>query len=358
MKKGKMKPSLLGPGTDRSKASLLASVCLLVDLACSGVMAVFLLCGHEAALATRIVLAVLLFCSGAVLLLTYGRTMESARDLQLAIDRLNDEPRYGAFEHVPKTHRRFDMLDRLMFSIRDLFEGKYLSLVLDKQIELQHLQNQINPHFIYNTLEGIRATALLGGSEDIANMTETLALFLRYNIGKVDEMVPLGQELQNLERYIAIQKFRFGNKIGLSIKIDQPELYRKLMMPKLTLQPIVENSVYHGLEPKKEGGMISISAIVSDQSVRLCITDDGIGMDEETLIELNKSLLSRDKNRLKRLHKKNTGIALDNINERIKIFYGNSYGLSIHSTEGMGTDVYVKFPLPLDMDPRSGYLRT
>ena len=330
-----------------SKANLIFVVMLILHLSFLGVLLSFL--DWNVSL-VKFLIIILIFACQTVILLIHKRTLESAERLQIAIEKLNKETRFGAFENFPSTHRHFDILDHLMFSIKDLFEGKYLPLILDKQIELQHLQNQINPHFIYNTLEGIRAKALLEDQPDIASMTETLALFLRYNIGKVDEMVSLGRELQNLERYITIQKFRFGNKIDLSIQIDSPELYRKVMLPKLTLQPIVENAVYHGLEPKKEGGMITISAIVSDQNIRICIADNGIGMDEQALFELNESLLSSEKIQMKKSVGKSTGIALDNINERIKIFYGSSYGLFVHSTEGVGTDVYIKIPLPPDLE--------
>lgn len=220
--------------------------------------------------------------------------------------------------------------------------------IYKKEAEYLALQNQINPHFLYNTLEGIRSEALLAGEDAIAEMTEALATFFRYTISKVDHLVTLEEELENIENYYYIQQFRFGDRLSLKIEYEvgeeEDELQAlELYLPKLTLQPIIENSIYHGLETKPGRGSLLITISLTDQRLILRVSDDGIGMEQERLLRLN--------NRLKSLslegepqEKAAGGIALVNVNNRIKLLFGEEYGIYVYSHIGAGTDVEISLP--------------
>ncbi|MCL1883669.1 MAG: histidine kinase [Defluviitaleaceae bacterium] len=231
---------------------------------------------------------------------------------------------------------------------------KKLDTMLDKQkaIEMSKrqaeylaLQNQINPHFLYNTLEAIRGDALSEGMVKIAGTTEALATFFRYAISEVENLVTLEDELNYVENYFIIQQYRFGDKLKMKINIQgNAETIYKIQVPKLTLQPIIENAIYHGLEMKKDGGTVSINIETTKKLLLLSITDDGMGMPEELLERVNQNL---NKVVLGYINydKKNSSIALRNVSSRIKLLFGEEYGLHLFSTLGYGTDVRITLPL-------------
>ena len=173
--------------------------------------------------------------------------------------------------------------EQAVLRLNEMIDKNNLISVSKKQAEYLALQNQINPHFLYNTLEGIRSEALIGGLDSVAEMTEALATFFRYTISQVEHLVTLEDELANVENYYYIQQFRFGDKLALSIEyehdddLSHPDILR-YRLPKLTLQPIVENSIYHGIERKVGRGCLTIRIGVSDQRMRIRISDDGLGM--------------------------------------------------------------------------------
>ncbi|MCI8296113.1 MAG: sensor histidine kinase [Lachnospiraceae bacterium] len=240
--------------------------------------------------------------------------------------------------------------DRAVALLNEMIDKDHLINVSKKQAEYLALQNQINPHFLYNTLEGIRGEALLAGLDSVAEMTEALATFFRYTISQVEHLVTLEDELANIENYYYIQQFRFGDKLALHIGYDHEDEQEqldtlRLRLPKLTLQPIVENSIYHGIERKVGKGNLKIRISVSDTRLRIRISDDGMGMPEETLKQLNEKLRRLTLDDVQEESGKRGGIALVNVNNRIKLLFGEEYGLSIYSWEGAGTDVLVILPL-------------
>ena len=196
----------------------------------------------------------------------------------------------------------------------------------------------------------IRSEALLAGLDSVAEMTEALATFFRYTISQVEHLVTLEDELANIENYYYIQQFRFGDKLTLSIEYDREDDADKLevlqyRLPKLTLQPIVENSIYHGIERKIGRGNLVIRIGVSDQRLRIRVSDDGMGMEEKTLRQLNEKLsrLALDDEDMS--SSKKGGIAVVNVNNRIKLLFGEEYGVVFYSREGVGTDVMITLPL-------------
>ncbi|MCD7736605.1 MAG: sensor histidine kinase [Lachnospiraceae bacterium] len=216
-----------------------------------------------------------------------------------------------------------------------------------RQAQYLALQNQINPHFLYNTLESIRSEALLAGLDGVADMTEALAKFFRYTITKVDNLVSVEEELDNCETYFRIQKHRFGDRLQLHIEYD-PEEWPDIMncqIPKLTLQPILENSIIHGTELKIGEGNIRIRFKKTESRLLICISDDGVGMDESTLAALNEKLGKETERLMHRENEQKGGIALLNVNSRIHLIFGDEYGMHVYSVPQRGTDVEISIPI-------------
>ncbi len=220
-----------------------------------------------------------------------------------------------------------------------------------KQAEYLALQNQINPHFLYNTLEAIRGDAQSAGVTRIAETTEALATFFRYTISNVESLVTLEDDLDNVENYFIIQKYRFGERLKMSIHYDaEDKKVFEYKLPKLTLQPIVENSIYHGLECKSGAGKIEIIIETTQSRLLIHVIDDGIGIKDEPLQKLNNSLEQADSRYYNGEKTGTGGIALVNVNSRIRLLFGEQYGLHIFSTAGLGTDVEITLPLITKMD--------
>ena len=219
--------------------------------------------------------------------------------------------------------------------------------IFDKQTELTALQSQINPHFLYNTLDSIRGQALMDDNYEIARMVEALGAFFRYSISRTGSLVTLRDELANINNYMLIQSYRFNNRFSIEIIIDdEDEAAYDFLIPKLIIQPVVENAIFHGLEEKLEGGKVSIEIIVTEKNLIIIISDNGKGIESERLKALNKriqfSSLQSDDDSIR--HHRNTGIALPNIHKRIQLLFGEDYGVNIYSTAGQGTNVEITIP--------------
>ena len=237
-----------------------------------------------------------------------------------------------------------DMIDYLE---KGLDKALISSLAL-KQAEINVLQSQINPHFLYNILDSIRGQALSEGVPEIADMTESLANYFRYCVTKDDGIVTLADELKNVQNYWKIQQYRFGDKISMEILLDGTSLYpEEYEIPKLILQPIVENAIFHGLETKTGKGHVVIRIENTSTLLMITVMDDGTGMDEEELEKLRTHLKEKQHVIGKNEYgtRRNSGIALLNVNERIKLHYGDEYGLQISSSRLVGTEV--EFILPV-----------
>lgn len=202
-----------------------------------------------------------------------------------------------------------------------------------KQLQIQAYQNQINPHFLYNTFDCIRGMALYKGEEEIAQITMALSKVFRFVV-KGDNIVTVKEEMDYIREYATIIDYRFMGKIEVDYDIDE-DLYQHHVI-KLMLQPIVENAVFHGLEQKVDGGTVEVSVQKwGDDRMRICVEDDGCGMSKERLEEIRSNL---DK-------KMNTrGIGMSNIYQRLLLFYGEDIYFDIDSKEGKGTKVTIIIP--------------
>ncbi|MGB4658267.1 MAG: histidine kinase [Mobilitalea sp.] len=250
-----------------------------------------------------------------------------------------------------------EQIDELLELQKTTMEQEHARDIMTQKMKYAELQNQINPHFLYNTLENIRGQAIIDDNKVIAEMTEALARYFRYNISKDNDIVKLPQELENIRTYIKIQQYRFKNRFTFQIyNHDDTDIIVHCQIPKMTLQPIVENAIFHGLENKIEQGHIEIHIEVSDTLVTLLVADDGVGMDTETLHNLNAKLKT-PKKKLEWIEgeENSNGIALENVNNRLRLFYGENYGLNISSTQGVGTEVEISLPLLLDKEQYSSF---
>ncbi len=211
-----------------------------------------------------------------------------------------------------------------------------------RKAEYLALQNQINPHFLYNTLEAIRSEAVIGGLDTVADMSETLANFFRYTISNTFDLVTLADEIKNVQNYFTIQKFRFGDRINLVVEIPADEPLRFYRLPKLILQPIVENAIIHGLEDKIGGGQILIKARTTSNKFCITVEDNGRGIEYNKLIDINRHLGTQT--RSDRQPEKHSSIAIYNVNDRLQLLYGQQYGLTYFSIPQIGTTVEIVLP--------------
>lgn len=240
--------------------------------------------------------------------------------------------------------KEFEEMDNRLSQI---LNSNVLMSASKRQAQYLALQNQINPHFLYNTLEGIRSEALIDGKTSISSMCEALSTFFRYTINHVENLVPLSMELDNTNNYFFIQQYRFGDKLSLKLSFLDgcKDDALKIKIPKLTLQPIVENAIIHGLEKKRGPGEILITVEVLDSRLQIIVKDNGIGVKDEDLNNLRTRLATKDITNTEDSNKKSGGIALINVNQRIKILFGERYGLEITSCLGLGTDITISLPI-------------
>lgn len=246
-------------------------------------------------------------------------------------------------------------LEKTIQKLKEFLKTNELISATKKQAQYLALQNQINPHFLYNTLEGIRGEAISAGLDNVAQMTEALATFFRYTISNAENFVTLEDEITNIENYYIIQQYRFGERLNLSIEYDCDDKEKILhyRLPKLTLQPIVENSIFHGIERKMGRGTIHIKIETTPKRLIITISDNGLGMEEARLRELNEKLNTQSMEYINPEKEKKGGIAMINVSNRIKLLFGEEYGIVLFSTQNVGTDVEITLPLLTKDEKRS-----
>ena len=278
---------------------------------------------------------------------SYRSTLRRVLEGYSEVQELQELPVYLTEE----SHEEYHYISEILSANRIIEEGEKLAYI-------QNLQNQMNPHFLYNILENICSESLLNGLESVANMAELLGDFYRYTISQEDNFVSLKEELDNAEVYFQIQRFRFSKKLELEVKVQED--LQSLKVPRILLQPIVENSIVHGLEGRENAGKVEISISRSNQHVYIRVSDNGIGIGEKKLRQLNEDLRN-----IRRgfqggvvgkggIGKTGMGVSLLNIQERIHLLYGREYGLYLQSLENDGTDVCVVLPRELSVKQEEG----
>lgn len=284
-----------------------------------------------------LIIALLLFA--AALLLAYLLSDAITRPIT-ALEKSMKEVEKGNFEHAALEVCAENEVGRLSQSfnimteeIQNLMEQSRHEQRIKRKYELKALQAQINPHFLYNTLDSIIWMAEWGKTQEVVQMTSSLARLLRRSISNEREVVTVAEEVEYTQDYLTIQKMRYKDKLEYEILVDQEIAQEGIV--KLILQPLVENAIYHGIKYKEGKGMIRIRGFRQEDKIVLQVEDDGSGMDEETLTHIFEK------------HTKDTksnGVGLKNVNERLQLYYGMEYGLKYESKIGEGTTATVILP--------------
>lgn len=241
----------------------------------------------------------------------------------------------------------FNVYTELMSLIDDnatKADREYSLAMLKKQAEIKALQNQINPHFLYNTLDCIRGMAIEQGADNIEEMTRALSGMFRYSISRKGKTKALmEEELANVNNYLRIQQYRFRNKINITETIDPAA--KKCCVPKLLIQPIVENAVFYGLEPKTGERNLNIEAYCTGKKLIVKVEDNGVGMSFDKLRTINDAMCSGvsigDNGR-------GTQLGIVNVNERLRLLYGEEFGLRIFSCPKVGTTIEMVLPIIIE----------
>lgn len=204
-----------------------------------------------------------------------------------------------------------------------------------RKLEVNFLRAQINPHFLYNTLFSIRCAVEVGKNSQAAQMLGAFIDLLRSTLAVKDNTVPLYDELETTRKYLVVQKLRYGEKVNYEVEMERGTEH--CMVPPLILQPLVENSIFHGLEAKSEGGTVIIESALQGENLLLTITDDGAGMDPETLEQAQKNCLQNGAG-------DGHSVGMANVHNRIRLNYGEGYGLTLESIKGIGTTITLLMP--------------
>lgn len=228
-----------------------------------------------------------------------------------------------------------DSLNTMIDKINELLRQVTEEQVRLRKAEFELLQSQINPHFLYNTLDAIIWLAESGEEKKVVDMVGSLSEFFRTSLNRGEDMVTIKKELQHVRSYLEIQQMRYQDILRYEIQVPE-ELYRYLI-PKITIQPLVENALYHGIKNKRGFGQIVISGKIETDHFVIQVKDNGIGITEERLTQVNDGI--RDK-----VLTGNDIYGLYNVNERIRLNFGEKYGLSLESTYGEGTVASLSLP--------------
>jgi len=232
---------------------------------------------------------------------------------------------------IGRLSRNFNLMTE---EIKKLMEQSAREEQAKRRSELKALQAQINPHFLYNTLDSIIWMAEWGKTQEVVNITASLAKLLRRSISNEQELVTIEEEVAYTKEYLTIQKMRYKDKLEYDI-ILEPEICQERVI-KLILQPVVENAIYHGIKYKEGKGLIQIRGYREGDCIILQVEDDGKGMDPETLAHIFEKH-TRDT--------KSNGVGLNNVRERIQLYYGAEYGISFSSSLGEGTVATITLPV-------------
>lgn len=229
--------------------------------------------------------------------------------------------------------------NRMIRNIRELINTVYKFSILQKEALFKSLQNQINPHFLYNTIETIRMMAETKKERDISDAMEAFGGMLRYNMSAKREFVRIREEMDQIFAYCSLNNLMLNDKLKLTVHVD--EELEDALIPKLSIQPLVENSISHGFDDQQSELRIWVDVIKNNDIIDICVRDNGVGIEENYLQELNLWLEDEDALPPK---VQGNGIGLKNVHQRIRLKYGEDFGMTIASMPGEGTAVHLKLP--------------
>ena len=219
----------------------------------------------------------------------------------------------------------------MVVKIQHLMETVRREEINLRKTELKALQAQINPHFLYNTLDSIAWMCEQGRNDEAVQMVNALAQLFRISISRGHELIPIRSELRHAESYLKIQKHRYKNQFSYRFDVDESCL--DFLCNKITLQPIIENAIYHGINGLVDEGEIVITLRADGSDVVFTVADNGVGMEEEQI----QAILRKERS-------DHTGIGIKNVNDRLKIYFGEGYGITIDSEPDVGTTVTIRMP--------------
>lgn len=223
------------------------------------------------------------------------------------------------------------MVDKINTLIRQVYQEK----IAQKNAEVQALQAQINPHFLYNTLDSVNWMLIDREEYDISDIIISLGSLMRYSIEDENAFVPLDREVEYVISYLKIQKNRLEDRLDYQVEVD--DSLRQEKIPKLILQPMVENAITHGIEPRRENGKVTILIRDMDGEIQITVEDNGIGMTPEQLEHLKEEVPDLEK-------EGHTGIGIRNVDRRIRLHYGEQYRIRIESVYKKGTVINLRIP--------------
>ena len=268
------------------------------------------------------------------ILLFTRKVSKPVRDMVGAMREFEQNAQSFQFEAAPGIYEvqllseSFEHMVRMIQQLMERVKKEEISL---RKTELKALQTQINPHFLYNTLDSIQWMCEQGEMERAVEMVSALAKLFRISISKGKEFITIENELQHAKNYMVIQSFRYKNQFQYSFEVEEGIL--KYLCNKITLQPIIENAIIHGIDGMCGEGEIRIRAVEDGDDILFSVSDNGIGMTQEQCAKI----IHHDT-------KDNFGIGIKNVNDRIRIYFGEGYGLKIESELDEGTTIYIRFP--------------
>ncbi|MDF2988323.1 MAG: signal transduction protein [Eubacterium sp.] len=295
---------------------------------------------------------IIALCLGSILILSVVSIFMSF-DMIKPINQLVKAMKGMNIDNISKSYIEIERKDELGFlhktfntmakEIDHLVTWIYREQITRKEAEIKALQSQINPHFLFNTLESINWMAQLNNVPEISDTVSDLSTLMEASIGRDDRLITIEEEFMYIDKYIALLKRRFEDRITLNKEVDPMVLYVKI--PRLLIQPLIENAVYHGVENSRGKGIITLVANIQEDLLIIEVIDNGNGISSEDLVKLNKGLEMDNDAYFKSLsNKKNKSIGIDNVNRRIKLFYGEKYGVKIESKLNIYTKVSVTLP--------------
>ena len=246
------------------------------------------------------------------------------------------EKNAGTFTYAPvggarEVQELSESFGHMVVKIQHLMETVRREEINLRKTELKALQAQINPHFLYNTLDSIAWMCEQGRNDEAVQMVNALAQLFRISISRGHELIPIRSELRHAESYLKIQKHRYKNQFSYRFDVDESCL--DFLCNKITLQPIIENAIYHGINGLVDEGEIVITLRAEGQDVVFTVADNGVGMEEEQI----QAILRKERS-------DHTGIGIKNVNDRLKIYFGEGYGITIDSEPDVGTTVTIRMP--------------
>lgn len=276
------------------------------------------------------VLIVALF-SSCVLFWLFGRPLRGLAAAMEAFEKDADHFTYRPVGGAREVQELSDSFQHMVVRIQKLMTQVREEEVNLRKTELKALQAQINPHFLYNTLDSIAWMCERGRNADAVQMVHALARLFRISISKGHELIPIAKEIEHAQSYLQIQKYRYKNQFTYCFQVDPA--CTEYLCNKITLQPIIENAINHGLDLMVEEGHIDVQVCQDGEDILFRVTDNGVGMSPEQV----ESILQRGPS-------DRTGIGIKNVNDRLKIYFGEKYGLQIHSELDVGTCVEIRMP--------------